>query len=307
MPRRLFFRYEGSDMSQTRNASQRPLVVVTNDDGVEATGLRELAAALRESMDVLVVAPDGERSAIGHAVTLSARWRVWRHAPDVWALQGTPADCVYFAFAQLVPRRPALVVSGVNNGFNLGTDVIYSGTVAAAAEAVVLDCPGMAVSAEAGATVPTLQRASKFAAALARWVVDTGWGPPQTLLNINVPEGAQERFDVGAMGVRRYRRPQRRSEPPTSGEEFELGRPRSFGHEGATGPDAEIVRSGSIAVTPLRLDWTARDELDVCRDIEVRGFESSAGSAIGFESTDGIADSNPGERGRVGGSGAHGR
>ncbi len=256
---------------------ERPLAIVTNDDGVEAQGLKILAQALREQLDVLVVAPDGERSAVGHAVTLTAEWMVRRPHLDVYAVDGTPADCVYLAVCQLAPRPPAVVVSGVNDGFNLGTDVVYSGTVAAAAEAAVLQIPGIAMSADRGANPQDLSQAARFASRLAGWVIRTGWRPPGTLLNVNVPRGARGTFRVGAMGIRQYELAKRRSEGPRAGEPFQLQRPRADGFAGARGEDAEIMRQGDIAVTPLRLDWTAREELASLRALESFGFESEPG------------------------------
>jgi 5'-nucleotidase len=273
---------------KTTNAEKsRPLVVATNDDGVDAIGLRTLAESLREQFDVLVVAPDRERSAVGHAVTLSAQWRIGQPHLDVFAVDGTPADCVYLAVCQLAPRPPAAVVSGVNDGFNLGTDVIYSGTVAAAAEAAVLQVPGIAVSADRGASSADLERAARFATRLADWVIRSDWRPPGALLNVNVPRNGGGTFRVGAMGIRQYARPQRCPVGPRIGEVFRLERPRADGFDGARGEDVEIMRRGHIAVTPLRLDWTAREQIAPLRELERGGFESDcdagaeAGSATG--------------------------
>src|SRR4051812_23314481 len=128
--------------------SDRPLILVTNDDGVMAPGIRAAVEALRELGDVVVAAPDRERSASSHSISLDRPLRVDELEPGVFAIDGTTVDCVYLALLHLVPRRPALVVSGINNGYNLGSDVFYSGTVAGAVEAALRGVPAIAVSLE---------------------------------------------------------------------------------------------------------------------------------------------------------------
>src|SRR3954464_9479704 len=117
--------------------AERPLILVTNDDGVNAPGIAAARQALQEIGDVVVAAPDRERSASSHSISLDRPLRVDELEKGVFAIDGTPVDCVYLALLHLVPRRPALVVSGINNGYNLGSDVFYSGTVAAAVEATL--------------------------------------------------------------------------------------------------------------------------------------------------------------------------
>src|SRR5436190_21502652 len=126
----------------------KPLVLLTNDDGVLAPGIRAVAEALRDFAEVVVAAPDRERSAASHSISLDRPLRVDQIEDGVFSIDGTPVDCVYLAVLHLVPRRPALVVSGINNGFNLGSDVFYSGTVAAALEAALRGVPAIAVSLE---------------------------------------------------------------------------------------------------------------------------------------------------------------
>ena len=128
--------------------AERPLILLTNDDGVMAPGIRAAAEALREVGDVMVAAPDRERSATSHSITLDRPLRVDEIEPGVFSIDGTPVDCVYLALLHLVPRRPALCVSGINNGYNLGSDVFYSGTVAGAVEAALRGVPAIAISLE---------------------------------------------------------------------------------------------------------------------------------------------------------------
>lgn len=253
----------------------RPLILLSNDDGIEAEGLAVLARELRQVGDLLIVAPDGERSATSHAVQISACWRYRRLGEGEYALDGTPADCVYAAVTQLASRQPDLVVSGINNGYNLGTDVLYSGTVAAAAEGVVLGSPGIAVSMDRDADRETVERAARFGAELASWVLRSGWGPAWTLLNVNVPCGCKDDlYALGAMGTRVYRpAPRQRTTWPGQGT-IELTRPGASATQGAKGEDAEILDAGMISVSPLRLDWTARDQLDMGERMNLDGFES---------------------------------
>jgi 5'-nucleotidase len=123
----------------------RPLILVSNDDGIRSNGIRTLAARLGDLGDVIVVAPDRERSATSHAFTLDRPLRVEEVEDGRFMVDGTPADCVYLGLLKICPRKPDLVVSGINHGFNLGSDVFYSGTVAGAVEAALRDVPAIAM------------------------------------------------------------------------------------------------------------------------------------------------------------------
>ncbi len=262
----------------TSTVSQRPLIVLSNDDGVEAQGLELLARELREVGDLLLVAPDGERSASSHSVSISGTWRYERVGEGEFAVNGTPADCVYLGVTQLAPRRPALVVSGINDGYNLGTDVFYSGTVAAAAEGAVLQLPAIAISTDRGAPPEAVLRAARFGAALASWIIRRGWDPPHTLLNVNVPPSLGDdagRYRLTAQGTRVYRSAARQRETWPDRGVIRLTRPGAPATEGATGEDADALRRGLISVTPLRLDLTAPGELErLGRELCILGFES---------------------------------
>lgn len=259
----------------TRTVAKQALILLSNDDGIEADGLQRLAAVLREVAEVLIVAPDGERSATSHAVDISARWQYRRLGEGEYALDGTPADCVYVGVTQFAPRPPDLVVSGINNGYNLGTDVLYSGTVAAAAEGVVLDIPAIALSTDRDADAETVAHAARFGGALASWVLRSGWHPRWTMLNVNVPGGCrQERYAVTAMGTRLYRRaPQQQETWPDQGT-IELTRPGAAATHGAEGEDAAALDRGIISVSPLKLDWTDREQRALSSRMELGGFES---------------------------------
>src|SRR5215467_5212135 len=147
----------------------RPLVLCSNDDGIDAPHLEALAGRIEEFADVLVVAPERQRSAASHAITLHKPLRLVEVRPRRFALSGTPVDCVYLAMLKLVDRAPAVVVSGVNDGYNLGSDVFYSGTVAAAVEGALRGAAGIACSLAPRPKDP--DRAIRFAASVVRAAV----------------------------------------------------------------------------------------------------------------------------------------
>src|SRR3954454_24831202 len=163
-------------------------ILVTNDDGYRSEGVRALAAALRAVGDVTIVAPTTEASAIGHALTLRRPLRLERIEERVFAVDGTPTDCVNVAVTHVFDRLPDLVVSGINKGWNLGDDVTYSGTVAGALEGALLGIPAIAVSLRQTRDTYDFSHAANAAAALAHVMLRKPL-PARTFLNINVPKG----------------------------------------------------------------------------------------------------------------------
>jgi 5'-nucleotidase len=168
---------------------RKPSILVCNDDGIDAPGLAALVAELRKVSAVTVVAPDKQRSAVGHAITMHYPLRVKKFSKDGrffgYAVEGTPADCVKLAIRALMEEPPDLVVSGVNHGANTAVNIIYSGTVSAATEGTLLDVPSIAVSLTTYEPAD-FRPAARFAKRLALHVLKTGL-PPRTLLNVNVP------------------------------------------------------------------------------------------------------------------------
>ena len=164
---------------------ERPLILVSNDDGIGSMGLRTLAESLRELGEVMVVAPDRERSAAGHSLTLSRPLRASQVSDGWYSVDGTPTDCVTLAVMGLLPRRPALVAAGINHGSNMGDDVTYSGTVSAAIEGALQGIPAFAISV-AGDMDLDFGAAGHFAKRLAEEILRRGL-PRDTLLNVNVP------------------------------------------------------------------------------------------------------------------------
>ncbi|HYJ09926.1 MAG TPA: 5'/3'-nucleotidase SurE, partial [Polyangiaceae bacterium] len=183
--------------------SRRPLVLLSNDDGFRAQGLNALRAALLPHADVIVCAPESEQSASSHSLSLHRPLRLFEHGEGVFSVDGTPADCVYTAFfagTRILPRRPDLVLSGLNHGANLGDDVFYSGTVAAAREGALRGVPALALSAGLDADRPlAATEAARIAMALFR-AQPTG----PLLLNVNIPAGRDWQWHATRLGGRFY-------------------------------------------------------------------------------------------------------
>jgi 5'-nucleotidase len=237
-------------------------VLVTNDDGVDAPGLQALAAAMRGIATVSVVAPEREQSARSHAFTLHKPLRVTERGPGVFALSGTPADCAYAAIHGLV-ERPDLVVSGINRGANLGSDVHYSGTVAAAREARLQGVPAIATSLYVRGGQETLQfeRAAAEVARLVERIANDGL-PDDLFLNVNIPNGptiAGRKATV--LGRRRYSASvEERTDPRGRRYVWIGGAP--LGEEPIENSDVAWARRDHVTITPLRLDPTDPDAME---------------------------------------------
>jgi 5'-nucleotidase len=236
--------------------ADRPLILITNDDGVMAPGIRAAMEVLRDVGEVMVAAPDRERSAASHSISLDRPLRVDEIEAGVYAIDGTPVDCVYLALLHLAPRKPALCVSGINNGYNLGSDVFYSGTVAGAVEGALRGVPAIAMSLERGR--PTdFSQAAAFLKALATEAIARGPQamPEASLLSVNVPGGALRGYQVTFLGRRVYRDQVEVRQDLRGRSYYWIGGPE----ENATdvpGSDCSAVREGLASVTPLGLDLT---------------------------------------------------
>ncbi|HEX7120440.1 MAG TPA: 5'/3'-nucleotidase SurE [Longimicrobiales bacterium] len=232
-------------------------ILVTNDDGYLALGIRTLEAAAARIGDVQVVAPDREQSAASHSLTLHFPLRV-RHAESgAFLVTGTPTDCVMLALGELLADRPDIVLSGVNHGGNLGDDVLYSGTVAAAMEATLLGIPAIAVS-YAGRDAEAIGAWTDVLARLLEQLVGRDDFPAETLLNVNLPPVRPEEVQgvrITTLGRRAYVDSLTRARDPSGKEYYWIGggESRWWG-----GPDSDFraIRSGCISITPLHLDLT---------------------------------------------------
>ena len=241
---------------------ERPLILVSNDDGIGSAGLQALVESLRGLGEVVVVAPDRERSAAGHSLTLSRPLRV-SHIDDGWySVDGTPTDCITLAVMGLLPRRPRLVAAGINHGSNMGDDVTYSGTVSSAIEATLQGIPAFAISV-AGGGESDFQSAARFARRLAEEILRRGL-PPDTLLNVNVPNlppDAIQGVAVTRQGRRVYSETVVRKIDPRGKAYYWIGGADPT-WERPGGTDYEAVSSGWISLTPLHLDLTNHRAID---------------------------------------------
>lgn len=243
---------------------ERPLILLSNDDGVDARGLLALRAALSEWAEVITVAPATEQSAGGHRLTLSRPLRHRSLEPDLHSIDGTPADCIYVALFHegLLPRRPDLVASGINHGYNLGNDIFYSGTVAAAREAALRGFRALAFSL--GESRQHLDHAAKISSQIARRTMAMP-GQETTegglLLNVNFPPASEyKEIRTTRLGRRIYVDEVDVRKDPRGREYFWIGGPRAH-HEMMEDSDTQAVDEGCVSITPLILEATDADGL----------------------------------------------
>jgi 5'-nucleotidase len=257
-------------------------ILLTNDDGIEAEGLQTLRSALvtLESVELAVIAPDGNRSAMARSIT--TRRPLWVQEVDFddgtvgYATDGTPVDCVRLAGLGLIEGFEAdLVVSGINHGANLGDDITYSGTVAAALEGVVLGIPSIAVSQQSrageldftGSGGYDFAVAADFVVRLVASLVDSPL-PPATLLNINVPGRAPAGVEVTSLGKRVYHDELRLDTEEEGRRRYWIyGTAPTF--EDEPGTDLNAVAHGSIALTPLHFDLTYRPGIEALKRLDL--------------------------------------
>ena len=239
-------------------------ILVTNDDGIHAPGIQALALALRSLGPVTVVAPDRERSAVGHALTLHHPLRVHPLRDGYYAVDGTPTDCVNLGINHLLKAKPDIVVSGINRGANLADDVTYSGTVSAALEATLMGIPAMAVSLVTTTSGTHYDAAAAVAVRIASSLISHGL-PPDTYLNINIPDlpAAELRSPlVTCQGKRRYGGSIVEKTDPRGGTYFWIGGGESDFLD-LEGTDYHAVSRGHISVTPLHYDMTNHQSLSI--------------------------------------------
>ncbi len=269
-------------------------VLLTNDDGIEAEGLQALRKALLDlaGTELAVIAPDGNRSAMARSIT--TRRPLWVQEVDFgdgtvgYATDGTPVDCVRLARLGLIDGFDAeLVVSGINHGSNLGDDITYSGTVAAALEAIVLGLPGIAVSQQSSARELDFRAGSGFdfsvaAAFASRLVAELQHVPlpAGTLLNVNVPGGEPKGVEVARLGKRIYSDELALIDEGSGGRrQYRIYGDASYERD-ETGTDLVAVAQGNIAVTPIHFDLTDRDGLSALERYDLARLIAPAASEV---------------------------
>jgi 5'-nucleotidase len=239
-------------------------ILVTNDDGIHAPGIQALVSAFSFLGTVTVVAPDRERSAVGHALTLHHPLRVFPLREGYYAVDGTPTDCVNLGINHLLQSKPDLVVSGINRGANLADDVTYSGTVSAALEATLMGIPAMAVSLVTSSSGTYYDAAAAAAVRIASSLVAHGL-PPDTFLNVNIPDLPDSELKhplVTSQGKRRYGGSIVAKTDPRGGCYYWIGGGESDFLD-LEGTDYHAVFRGHISVTPLHYDMTNHRSLSI--------------------------------------------
>jgi len=237
-------------------------VLISNDDGYRAEGLRRLAEAQRPLAEITIVAPDRNRSGASNSLTLETPLRVERVEPDLYYVNGTPTDCVHIAITGLLDHEPDVLISGINNGANLGDDVLYSGTVAAAMEGRFLGIPSIAVS-----LVLNGREHYETAAKLVRKLVErniTDPLPTDSILNINVPDVPFEEIKgvrATRLGFRHKSEPAVKALDPHSRPIWWIG-PAGAGQDAGPGTDFHAVAEGYVSVSPIKVDLTAHAAID---------------------------------------------
>jgi 5'-nucleotidase len=240
-------------------------ILVTNDDGVLAPGLALLAEACAVVGTVTVVAPDREQSGTSHSLTLHRPLRPTRRPDGAWQIDGTPTDCVMLALQALMPEGPDFVFSGVNHGPNMGEDVLYSGTVSAAMEAVMLGVPGIGISF-AGHQPETMASYRSLLVQLVRRITSVEF-PRNTLLNVNLPRVPADEVQgirVTRLGSRYFSNSLTRMKDPWGREIFWIGG-GTITWTGGEDADHEAVAAGFISITPLQMDLTDYSLIETVR------------------------------------------
>ncbi|OGT60961.1 MAG: 5'/3'-nucleotidase SurE [Gammaproteobacteria bacterium RIFCSPHIGHO2_12_FULL_43_28] len=241
-------------------------ILISNDDGVHAPGLRYLASALEKMADITVVAPDRNRSGVSNSLTLENPLRVVTASNGFYSVNGTPTDCVHLAVTGLLKEVPDMVVSGINEGSNLSDDVLYSGTVAAATEGRFLGLPSLAISL-AGPRCEHYDTAAQVAKILIERLRETPL-TFDTILNVNVPDmpfTELKGIQVTRLGTRHKAEPTIKSLDPRGRKIYWVGQP---GPEQDAGPGTDFyaVNMGYVSVTPLQLDLTQYKVLNELSD-----------------------------------------
>ncbi|OAI06626.1 5'/3'-nucleotidase SurE [Methylomonas methanica] len=241
-------------------------ILISNDDGYLALGINTLAEALRLYADVSVVAPDKNRSAASNSLTLDMPLRVTQCDNGFVRVDGTPTDCVHLAITGLLAQEPDMVFAGINHGANLGDDVLYSGTVAAATEGRFLGLPAVAISL-ASSDPKHFETAAHVAVTLMQKILAQPL-PEDTLLNVNVPDlpiAELKGYQSTRLGQRHKAEAVIRSQDPRGHIIYWVGPPGSE-QDAGPGTDFDAIRNGYVSVTPLQLDLTRYERLEGLRD-----------------------------------------
>lgn len=240
-------------------------ILVSNDDGIDSPGIRALAQSLKKLGDVTVVAPHRERSTAGHSLTLHKPLRINNLGDNMYATSGTPADCIYLGMREVLKALPDIIVSGINRGANLGTDVHYSGTVAAAREGALMNIPSYAVSlVNLNQMLPNhpaeelrFEMAGEIMCEVLEKTISIKF-PPHTLLNINIPNMDRKKIKgmkITRQGFRFYANEVSKRKDPRGKDYYWLGG-NYLRFEGGSETDCSVINEGFVTITPITIDCT---------------------------------------------------
>lgn len=241
-------------------------ILLSNDDGYQAEGLATLALSLSDLADLVIVAPDRNQSGASHSLTLTTPLRAGRTRDGIYFVNGTPTDCVHLAITGLLKDEPDMVIAGINHGANLGDDVLYSGTVAAAVEGRFLGLPAIAVSL-VGVDPSHFDTAGRAVRTLLMRLLEDPL-PPDTILNINVPDVPSSElrgFQSTRLGYRHKAEPVVRAQDPKGQTVYWVGA-AGPGQDAGSGTDFHAVEHGYVSVTPLQIDLTRHEAVDRLAD-----------------------------------------
>ncbi|MFC1650633.1 5'/3'-nucleotidase SurE [Candidatus Latescibacterota bacterium] len=238
----------------------KKLVLITNDDGILDSGIQALRNRVGQFYDTIMVAPDSEQSAVSHALTLNRPLRVNKIDKSTMSVDGTPTDCVMLSLKGILDRKPDLVISGINKGANLGDDVIYSGTVAGAAEAAILEVPSVSFSLVEPENTD-VELGAEIAVRIIKTVMDNKL-PSGIFLNVNIPAiWTGKNIEVTCLGRRSYREViVEKIDPRGKPYYWIAGQVEKW--EGESNCDFAAIERGNVSITPLQLNMTASDFLD---------------------------------------------
>lgn len=255
-----------------------PLIMITNDDGINSPGIKALEKALASLGRTVVVAPDRDNSAVSHALTMNRPLRIRSIAEDRYTLDGTPTDCVAVGLGKLLSQKPDLLVSGINSGPNLGDDISYSGTVSAAIEGTMYGIPAMAVSL-AGEHPYDYTLAVRIVIYLARRILENSL-PENTLLNINVPaDPSFKGLAITRQGRRLWENSIQETFDPWGRKHYWIGGGTPL-RDHAEDTDVAAIDKGLVSVIPIHLDLTNHSGIDLLRNIwNLEGMQLDADPA----------------------------
>ncbi|MEW6068590.1 MAG: 5'/3'-nucleotidase SurE [Nitrospirota bacterium] len=235
------------------------VILVTNDDGINSPGLFSLFEAMKELGNAFIVAPDRERSAVSHSLTMHRPLKVEELKKHVYTINGTPTDCIAIGANKILRERPVLVASGINKGANLGDDITYSGTVSAAIEGTIMGIPSFAISLVTGNTHGSLHfdTAARIAAEVGKYILENSL-PYDTLLNVNVPNveiNEIKGIKFARQGKRIYDNSIQETFDPYGNKHYWIGGGEPYWEQGED-TDIRAIQEQCISITPIHLDLT---------------------------------------------------